>query len=236
MNDSTRQPLVYKPHNKLRFVTAASLFDGHDASINIMRRILQATGCEVIHLGPQPLGRGDRRLRAAGGRAGHRDLVLPGRARRVLQVHARPVTRARRRTHQGVRRRRRRHRACGDPRAARVRRRAHLLARGRPEARVAGHDQRDRRGRRRRPRRNRRPRRSTPWRPTIATCARGPWRGPSRCWKTGTHRRRCVNRCSRAAGAIEGPGARHHRYRRRRQELADRRAGAALPPRPGRRG
>src|SRR4051812_12885298 len=42
---------VYKPLNKVRFVTAASLFDGHDASINIMRRILQATGCEVIHLG-----------------------------------------------------------------------------------------------------------------------------------------------------------------------------------------
>ena len=35
----------------LRFVTAASLFDGHDASINIMRRILQAAGVEVIHLG-----------------------------------------------------------------------------------------------------------------------------------------------------------------------------------------
>ncbi len=52
MNDvSTRQPLVYKPVAKVRFVTAASLFDGHDASINIMRRILQATGCEVIHLG-----------------------------------------------------------------------------------------------------------------------------------------------------------------------------------------
>ncbi|MGC1816668.1 MAG: cobalamin-dependent protein, partial [Casimicrobiaceae bacterium] len=51
MNDTTRQPLVYKPRNKLRFVTAASLFDGHDASINIMRRILQSTGCEVIHLG-----------------------------------------------------------------------------------------------------------------------------------------------------------------------------------------
>ncbi len=43
--------LVYKPVNKVRFVTAASLFDGHDASINIMRRILQASGCEVIHLG-----------------------------------------------------------------------------------------------------------------------------------------------------------------------------------------
>ena len=41
----------YKPKNKLRFITAASLFDGHDASINIMRRIMQATGAEVIHLG-----------------------------------------------------------------------------------------------------------------------------------------------------------------------------------------
>ena len=80
MNDSTRPPLiraegpprganrspaggsaaataasvgahVYKPLRKVRLVTAASLFDGHDASINIMRRILQATGCEVIHLG-----------------------------------------------------------------------------------------------------------------------------------------------------------------------------------------
>jgi methylmalonyl-CoA mutase len=51
MNDTSRPPLVYKPVHKVRFVTAASLFDGHDASINIMRRILQATGCEVIHLG-----------------------------------------------------------------------------------------------------------------------------------------------------------------------------------------
>ncbi|GGX11319.1 Fused isobutyryl-CoA mutase [Undibacterium macrobrachii] len=41
----------YKPSNKVRFVTAASLFDGHDASINIMRRILMANGAEVIHLG-----------------------------------------------------------------------------------------------------------------------------------------------------------------------------------------
>ena len=39
------------PRHKVRFITAASLFDGHDASINIMRRILQASGCEVIHLG-----------------------------------------------------------------------------------------------------------------------------------------------------------------------------------------
>ena len=41
----------YKPKNKVRIVTAASLFDGHDASINIMRRIIQSTGVEVIHLG-----------------------------------------------------------------------------------------------------------------------------------------------------------------------------------------
>ena len=40
-----------RPRHKIRFVTAASLFDGHDASINIMRRILQASGAEVIHLG-----------------------------------------------------------------------------------------------------------------------------------------------------------------------------------------
>ena len=39
------------PNNPVRFVTAASLFDGHDASINIMRRILQSQGAEVIHLG-----------------------------------------------------------------------------------------------------------------------------------------------------------------------------------------
>ena len=41
----------YRPVNKVRFVTAASLFDGHDAAINIMRRILQGMGAEVIHLG-----------------------------------------------------------------------------------------------------------------------------------------------------------------------------------------
>jgi isobutyryl-CoA mutase len=44
-------PQPYKPKNKIRIVTAASLFDGHDAAINIMRRIIQATGVEVIHLG-----------------------------------------------------------------------------------------------------------------------------------------------------------------------------------------
>jgi methylmalonyl-CoA mutase len=41
----------YQPQHKIRFVTAAALFDGHDATINIMRRILQSSGAEVIHLG-----------------------------------------------------------------------------------------------------------------------------------------------------------------------------------------
>jgi methylmalonyl-CoA mutase len=44
-------PEIYQPKHHIRIVTAASLFDGHDAAINIMRRIIQSTGCEVIHLG-----------------------------------------------------------------------------------------------------------------------------------------------------------------------------------------
>ena len=45
------QPAPYQPHHKVRIVTAASLFDGHDAAINIMRRIMQSSGAEIIHLG-----------------------------------------------------------------------------------------------------------------------------------------------------------------------------------------
>ncbi|MEM7017454.1 MAG: fused isobutyryl-CoA mutase/GTPase IcmF [Pseudomonadota bacterium] len=50
-NQHIQPPGTYVARNKIRFVTAASLFDGHDASINIMRRMLQASGAEVIHLG-----------------------------------------------------------------------------------------------------------------------------------------------------------------------------------------
>jgi isobutyryl-CoA mutase len=45
------RPAPYQPTHKVRFVTATSLFDGHDATVNIMRRVLQASGAEVIHLG-----------------------------------------------------------------------------------------------------------------------------------------------------------------------------------------
>ena len=44
-------PSLFQPHHKIRLVTATSLFDGHDASIHIFRRIAQASGAEVIHLG-----------------------------------------------------------------------------------------------------------------------------------------------------------------------------------------
>jgi len=50
-HSESRQLLPYKARQKIRFITAASLFDGHDASINVMRRILQSSGAEVIHLG-----------------------------------------------------------------------------------------------------------------------------------------------------------------------------------------
>ncbi|QCR31400.1 fused isobutyryl-CoA mutase/GTPase IcmF [Lysinibacillus sp. SGAir0095] len=49
--DDTEKKGVYRPKHHVRFVTASSLFDGHDVSVNIMRRILQASGVEVIHLG-----------------------------------------------------------------------------------------------------------------------------------------------------------------------------------------
>ena len=42
---------AYRPRHKIRLITATSNFDGHDAAINLMRRLLQATGVEVIHLG-----------------------------------------------------------------------------------------------------------------------------------------------------------------------------------------
>ena len=51
VNFGIRFIMSYTPINKVRIVTAASLFDGHDAAINIMRRILQSKGAEIIHLG-----------------------------------------------------------------------------------------------------------------------------------------------------------------------------------------
>ncbi len=171
-----QKPLVYKPTHKVRFVTAASLFDGHDASINIMRRILQASGCEVIHLGHNraveeivdcALQEDAHGIAISSYQGGHVEFfkymidLLRERGAGHVKVFGGGG---------GVIVPRR------DRGAARLRRRAHLLARGRPEARPAGHDQRDHRGVRRRPRQGpaevaRRARR----RPT-ASRARARWR------------------------------------------------------------
>mgnify|MGYP000508807765 CR=1 FL=1 len=51
LSASIKALAAYRPTHKVRFVTAASLFDGHDAAINIMRRLLMSMGAEVIHLG-----------------------------------------------------------------------------------------------------------------------------------------------------------------------------------------
>ncbi len=81
---STAPRNVRNLKHAVRFVTAASLFDGHDAAINLMRRLLQASGAEVIHLGHNRSVQEIIDAAIQGGRAGDRDQQLPGRPRRVL--------------------------------------------------------------------------------------------------------------------------------------------------------
>ena len=90
---------LYRPQHMIRFITATSLFDGHDAAINIMRRLLQQAGVEVIHLGHNRSV--DEIVTAAIQEdvQGDRDQLVPGRPPRVLQVHGRSAARARRRPH-----------------------------------------------------------------------------------------------------------------------------------------
>ena len=72
--------------NKVRFVTATTLFDGHDASINIFRRILQASGAEVIHLGHNRTGLDIVETADRGGCPRHRGHLLSGRSHGVLPL------------------------------------------------------------------------------------------------------------------------------------------------------
>ena len=133
----------YRPRHKVRFVTAASLFDGHDAAINIMRRILQGMGAEVIHLGHNrsvdevvtaALQEDVQGIAISSYQGGHVEyfkyMVDLLKARGGAQ-------------HPRLRRRRRRHRRERDRRAAGVRRRAHLQPRGRPAHGPGGNDRRD---------------------------------------------------------------------------------------------
>ena len=122
----------YRPTHKVRFVTAASLFDGHDAAINIMRRILQGMGAEVIHLGHNrsvdevvtaALQEDVQGIAVSCYQGGHVEYF-----KYMVDLLQEP----RRRAHPGLRRRRRRHRAGRDPRVAGLRRDAHLQPRRRP--------------------------------------------------------------------------------------------------------
>jgi methylmalonyl-CoA mutase len=132
----------YRPQHKVRFVTAASLFDGHDASINIMRRILQGMGAEVIHLGHN---RSVDEIVTAALQEDAQGIAISSYQGGHVEYFKYMVDllKARRRAHPGLRRRRRRDRAGRDPRAAGLRRGPHLQPRGRPAHGPAGHDRRD---------------------------------------------------------------------------------------------
>ena len=108
---------LYRPRHKVRFVTATSLFDGHDASVNIMRRILQASGAEVIHLGHN---RSVQEIVNAALQEDVQGIAITSYQGGHVEFFKYMIDLLRengRREHQGVRRRRRRHRAGGDPRA-----------------------------------------------------------------------------------------------------------------------
>ena len=188
---------LHTPVHPVRIVTAASLFDGHDAAINIMRRILQSQGCEVIHLGHNRSVDEIVTAVGAGGRAGRRRVVLPGRPRRVLPVPGRSAPRRGRRPRAGVRRGRRRDRHQRDRGARGLRRHEDLLARRRAADGPRADDQHDRGGLRRRSGRpNRWPRSRT------VLAGRPPLPGP------GHHRPRGrshgLGRCSTASARRPG--------------------------------
>ena len=159
----------------MRFVTAASLFDGHDAAINIMRRLLQAQGAEVVHLGHNrsvdevvtaAVAEDVQGVAVSSYQGGHVEyFTLPGR----------PAARRGTRRRPGLRRGWRRHRPLRDRAARGLRRPQDLLAGRRSAARPGGHDQPPDRGVRSRSRGRaaRRPRGRS-----ISATAR-PWPGAS---------------------------------------------------------
>ena len=198
------------PAHKVRFVTAASLFDGHDASINIMRRILQSNGCEVIHLGHNrsvdeivtcALQEDVQGIAMSSYQGGHVEFfkymidLLRERGGEHIKVFAR---------------RRRRDRRRGDRASCMAYGvDAHLLPRGRAADGAAGDDQRHDRALRRRPVDARRRRRSTgvaARRPPPARAADHRAREPSRpTGAVGDASRRCATRCYRAADEATVP-------------------------------
>ena len=225
MSPSAAGSGLHVPVHPVRFVTAAALFDGHDAAINIMRRILQAQGAEVVHLGH------DRSVR---------DVVNA-----VLDEDAQGVAIS---SYQGghveyfeylaellARRGAGQVRVFGGGGGVIVAeeierlaagRGADLLPRGRPAAGPAGHDQRAD------PRLRHRPGRRPP--PAEAVLA-GERRALARaitCLQDGRLPEAARAALAAAAAAPVGAGAGHHRHRRLRQVVADRRAGPPVADRP----
>ena len=217
---------LHVPTHPVRFVTAAALFDGHDAAINIMRRILQAQGAEVIHLGH------NRSVREVVDAAMQEDVQAvaissyQGGHVEYFEYLASSARAGGAGAHPGLRRRRRRHRAGGDRAPGRVGS-ADLLPRGRPAAGPGGHDQRTSAsadvdlgraagtGRRR----------------VLAGRADARWRA-----RSPPAGRDAAGRRPADAGATRPPpagsGARHHRHRRVGQVLPHRRADPPAAHRP----
>ena len=141
VHPATRKSSPTSPTNHVRIVTAASLFDGHDAAINIMRRILQASGAEVIHLGHN---RSVKEIVDCAIQEDAQGIAITsyqgGHVEYLKYMH--DLVQRSGRGHQDLRRRRRHDPARGDRGAARLRHRPHLLARRRPRDGPAGHDQR----------------------------------------------------------------------------------------------
>ena len=144
---------LHVPAHPVRFVTAASLFDGHDAAINIMRRILQRQGAEVIHLGHN---RSVDEVVTAALQEDAQGIAISSYQGGHVEYFKYMVDLLRERGGGHIK-------VFGGgggvivPREIELlhalRRRAHLLPRGRPAPGPAGHDQRDDPGVRRRPRR-----------------------------------------------------------------------------------
>ena len=140
LSAEARALAAYRPTNKVRFVTAASLFDGHDAAINIMRRILISMGAEVIHLGHNrsvdevitaALQEDAQGIAISSYQGGHVE---------YFKYAVDLLKATRRRAHRAVRWWRWRDRAGGDPRSPGIRRLADLQSRGRPAHGAAGND------------------------------------------------------------------------------------------------
>jgi hypothetical protein len=136
------QVAPYQPKNKIRIVTAASLFDGHDAAINIMRRIMQSSGAEIIHLGH------NRSVQEIVDCAIQEDVQgiaitsYQGGHNEFFKYMHDLLKGTRRRAYQDIRRRRRHHFAFRDRGTAPLRHHPHLPPRRRSKNGPARHDQR----------------------------------------------------------------------------------------------